>query len=82
MISLSEVEAGEIKLPRGLYQNVLKLYPKANIIHQQVEGKTIHATFQAELYEAQQQAYDALTQHNDGLLCAEQVLVKRLLRAK
>ncbi|EKO8683909.1 DEAD/DEAH box helicase family protein [Staphylococcus pseudintermedius] len=82
MISLSEVEAGEIKLPRGLYQNVLKLYPKANIIHQQVEGKTIHATFQAELYEAQQQAYDALTQHNDGLLCAGTGFGKTVIASK
>ena len=82
IITLCNLGDTFIKLPRGLLQQVKLLYPNAKINDKRVEGHKIEAQFLGELYCNQETALEALSMHEDGLLCAGTGFGKTIVASK
>ncbi|KIX90339.1 hypothetical protein TP70_08140 [Staphylococcus microti] len=82
IITLCNIDDTFIKLPRGLLQQVKLLYPNAKINDKRVEGHKIDAKFLGKLYCNQETALEALSMHEDGLLCAGTGFGKTIVASK
>ncbi|MFC3900086.1 TOTE conflict system archaeo-eukaryotic primase domain-containing protein [Aliicoccus persicus] len=82
MITLSDVDNSFIRLPRGLKNQILAIFPNGNIINKCTSGKPIEAVFKGELYKTQNIALEKLTQYDHGLLSAGTGFGKTVVASK
>lgn len=81
-ICLAEINASTILLPRGLENQVQKLFPNASFSYRVKSGKKLRIEFKGTLYPKQEKALSDLKAKPMGILCAGTGFGKTVVAAK
>lgn len=82
LISLAHVDESTIRLPRGLKQQVLDLFPQAHVVEKLSQGEKLNVSFNGELHSDQEEALKVLSREDMGILCAGTGFGKTVVAAK